>query len=390
MTRRPAPRLLVLRAGVLVAVAGFAVAAAAPGVCLAASAQGRTVAAGGPGSSGAEADGGAAGTGGVPLGRGPLDGGSDGGSPGTGPGPVDAAPGSLDAGPGDGLPHAGSGGGAGAASGDAAGAGPGDRAGAGPGDAQGNGVTPADAAESAATVRAAVAAAEAAAGESTELGVAVLDRATGELGTGARGEEAFYTASLVKVLVVVDMLERQRSGEVTVTPADLALVARALGPSDDAAMNVLWSRFDGAGALGRVAARLGLAATRAPDDPSQWGESLMSAVDAARLWAHVLDGIPAADRDLLLADLAAAPPVAADGFEQDFGLLAPELPVDAIAKQGWMCCFGSVYYLHSAGVVGEDQRHVVVLLGRVPRAGGWDGARDELDAIADAAVRVLG
>jgi hypothetical protein len=239
----------------------------------------------------------------------------------------------------------------------------------------------------------AVDAAEATAGSSTELAVAVLDRSTGELAVGSRGEEPFYTASLSKLVVTVDVLDRRRLEGLTVTDADLALFRRALGPSDDSAMSALWERFDGQGAMARVSERLGLAHTTAPRRFGQWGEVEVSAVDYVKIWRYVLDEMPEADRDLLLSDMQAAPATAKDGFDQAFGLLSPAVRGDgsgAIAKQGWMCCFSGRYYLHSAGAVGADRRFLVALLTRDPRQGGWDAARAQLDAVASAAVAKLG
>ena len=241
--------------------------------------------------------------------------------------------------------------------------------------------------------RAAVAAAEALAGGSTELAVAVLDRATGELAAGGRGAEPFYTASLSKLVVIVDVLDRHRLEGLPVGDADRALFGRALGPSDDTAMSALWDRFDGAGAAARVSERLGLAHTTAPRRAGQWGEVEVSAVDYVLLWRHVLEEMPPADRDLLVGGMRVAPAVAGDGFDQAFGLLSPDLRGDgsgAVAKQGWMCCFSGRYYLHSAGAVGPDRRFLVTLLSRTPRAGGWGGARAELTAIVSGAVAALG
>ncbi len=239
----------------------------------------------------------------------------------------------------------------------------------------------------------AVAAAEGAAAPSTELGVAVLDRTTGDIAAGARGDEPFYTASVSKVVVAVDILDRRRSAGLVVSDDDLDLIRRALGPSDDDAMNVLWTRFDGPGAAARVSAGLGLQVTSAPEDLGQWGEMSTSAADLIRVYRYVLDGMPAADRNLLITSLAAAPATAADGFDQAFGLLAPEVRTaggpDTIAKQGWMCCFTGQYYLHSAGAVDDGQRFVVVLLSRIPRGPGWEAARAELTTVADAAVGAL-
>jgi hypothetical protein len=237
---------------------------------------------------------------------------------------------------------------------------------------------------------AAVQAGEAAAGVRTELAVAVLDLGTGETAAGGTGAAPVLTASLSKVVVAVDILDRRRLDGLVVTDTDSAWLMRALGPSDDNVMNALWSRFDGAGAAGRVAARLGLAATTNPDDPSQWGEMAVSAADTVALWGYVLRGMPAADRDLLVSAMQAAPARAADGFDQAFGLLAPEIrAAGTAAKQGWMCCFSGTYSMHSAGVVGPDQRFVVALLTRQPRGPGWEAARQELDRIAAATVASL-
>jgi hypothetical protein len=197
-----------------------------------------------------------------------------------------------------------------------------------------------------------------------------------------------FAASLTKVVVVVDMVDRQRTEGVVVTDADRDLIRSALGPSDDLAMDDLWTRFDGQGAIGRVSARLGLSGTHPPSDPSYWGEMATSPDDIVRLYEHVL-AMPGPDRDLILGALAAAPPVAADGFAQDFGLLAPGAVSAPIAKQGWMCCFDTTAYVHSVGLIGEDHRFVVALLSRQPYDDDFVTARDGLTAVAAAINQVL-
>lgn len=239
-----------------------------------------------------------------------------------------------------------------------------------------------------------VTAAERAADERSQLAVAVLDRATGELAVGARGNESFYAASLSKIVLAVDILDRRRYEGLTVTETDLDLIRRALGPSDDSAMNVLWTRFDGVGAAARVSPRAGLTGTTAPHDRSQWGEMTTTAADVTRLWGYVLEVMLPEDGAFIVDAMATAPPLARDGFDQRFGLLAPAITgpggPGAVAKQGWMCCLGGQYYLHSAGVLGADRRFVVAVLARLPRDGGWEAARAEVTEIATAAARGLG
>ncbi|WP_232660852.1 hypothetical protein [Pseudonocardia sp. TRM90224] len=235
-----------------------------------------------------------------------------------------------------------------------------------------------------------VAAAEGAARPSTTLAVAVLDRATGELAVGNRGSEPFLTASLSKIVLAVDVLDRRRTEGLMVSDADVRLIQRALGPSDDTAMSALWGLFDGPGAAGRIGARLDLSGVGPPRDRSQWGEMSVPAVDMVRIWAHILDGMPVADREILLGAMRSAPPRARDGFDQAYGLLVPgAADQGSIAKQGWMCCISGTYYLNSAGALGSDSRFLVTLLTRQPRGPGWEAARQELDRIAIATGQAL-
>jgi hypothetical protein len=228
-----------------------------------------------------------------------------------------------------------------------------------------------------------VSAAEDAAGEDVDVGVAVADIATGELAPGSGGDERFDTASLAKLLLVVDMLQRQRDGELTLGPRDVRLVNAALTTSSDPAMNALWTQYDGPGAITRVAGALGLEDTSSPEDPSQWGEVQSSARDMVTVLRHVQVELPAPDRDLVLGAMGRATPVAGDGFDQGYGFLdGSGSPV----KQGWMCCIGSRAEVHSVGVVGG--RWVVAVMTSQPP--GYDRARRVVDSAAGAVRERLG
>lgn len=217
---------------------------------------------------------------------------------------------------------------------------------------------------------------------SVTVAVAVLDRVGGERVGSAAAAHPQYSASLVKLVVVLDLLDRRRAGE-PVTEGDLDLVRRALGASDDAAMNVLWTRFDGPGAVQRVADRLGLAGTRPPADPTQWGETVTTAVDVALVLDHILGPLPAGDRDLVVSAIRAAPQLAADGFDQGFGLFDDGRP-DTFAKQGWMCCLSERLQLHTAGTLDRQDRFVVVVLSDQPAPGGYGAARPVVDTAVSA------
>lgn len=209
------------------------------------------------------------------------------------------------------------------------------------------------------------------------FGMAVLDVRTGQLAT--TGTEEFYSASLSKLMLVVDMLDR----DVELSQNVVMLIFRMLSQSDDDAMNALWVRFDGHRAMTRVATSLGMVGTEASDDPSQWGEVEVSPEGLVRLYQHILTEMTPDDRRIILTGLHAAQPTAADDFNQYYGLLGQ--PYRAYAKQGWMY-YGNRLYLHSAGVVtvGENTFAVSLMSVQTPSSG---TARANLSTIAAAMQR---
>lgn len=216
--------------------------------------------------------------------------------------------------------------------------------------------------------------AAAAEGGKSDVGVAVMDLDSGQV-VSEQGDQPFYSASLSKLILAVDALQQPLSDD------DQDLIHRALSASDDNAMDVLWTRFDGMDAIGRVAAEAGLTGTHAPDDPSQWGEVVITANDMVRLYQYIL-GSPV--RDTIVAALSSAPATAADGFDQAFGLLGV---TGIYAKQGWMYYLPSDVYLHSAGVL--DNRYAVAVLTTNP-TGSWTIARQSIDAVTKAVLVKLG
>lgn len=213
-----------------------------------------------------------------------------------------------------------------------------------------------------------------AAGGKSDVGVAIMDLETGQV-ISQQGDQPFYSASLSKLILAVDALQQPLSDE------DQDLIHRALSVSDDEAMDVLWTRFDGMDAIGRVTAEAGLTDTHAPEDPSQWGEVVITANDMVRLYHYIL-GSPV--RDTIVAALSAAPSTAADGFDQAFGLLGV---TGFYAKQGWMYYLPSDVYLHSAGVL--DNRYAVAVLTTSP-TGSWTTARTAINAVTNALLTKLG
>jgi hypothetical protein len=236
-----------------------------------------------------------------------------------------------------------------------------------------------------------VAAAEAAAGPGMTFGVAVLDVHTGELSVGRGGERAFMSASLSKLIVAVDVLDRHRAQGRLLDPVDLDLIGRALSGSDDGAMNVLWGKHDGAGAIGRVAGRLGLTARLPPDATRMWGDTEVTAADMVSIYRHVLVDMAPGDGAVIIGALSTVSAVATDGFGQHYGLLHEGASPRRYAKQAWVPYSPAGYLLHSAGVAYDGRTghaYAIALLSIQPHTD-EQTARDRLSAIAAAAVAPL-
>jgi hypothetical protein len=223
------------------------------------------------------------------------------------------------------------------------------------------------------------------------LGVAVLDVVSGEVVLGRYGNRPFMSASLAKLVLVVDMLDRRRADGRAIAESDLELVGRALSSSDDGAMNVLWGRYDGPGAVRRVAARLGLSATRAPSDASTWGDTTVTAGDLARIYRHILRDMAAEDRAVIVSALSAAQHTATDGFDQFFGLLRRGASERVYAKQAWVPYRPSGFLLHSAGVVHDSRtgRDYAIALLSIQSYVSSQAARDRLSTVAAAALKAV-
>ena len=207
----------------------------------------------------------------------------------------------------------------------------------------------------------------------TTLGAVVYDRTTGTSPVEYNASRPFSSASLVKLLIAIDVLE-QGAGA-----ADRERVARMLTLSDDDLASMFWVRQGGPELVTRMSSELGLGGVRPPAVSGQWGEVVVTPRDVVSIYRAVLDLAPA-DRSLIVDALAEAPRHAADGFDQHFGI--PDgLDAEWAVKQGW----GSndhAMVLHSTGLAGPRFRYVVVLLTEHPLDVDWTTAADSVTEAA--------
>lgn len=207
----------------------------------------------------------------------------------------------------------------------------------------------------------------------------VFDRATGELVLAEEPDRPFQSASVVKLLIALDVL--------AAAPPDESTAARLrsmLSTSSDAQASAFWVAGGGGAIVRREVAALGLAATVAPRTDRLWGYTTITARDVLAVYRHIMDRLPMPDRELILSALRAAPRVAADGVDQYFGIPDGLSGLPWAVKQGWSSGQG-VVAIHSTGLVGAGDRFIVVLLTEQHAGVGWSNAM----RLATDAARVL-
>ncbi|MEU6431889.1 hypothetical protein ABZ860_38820 [Microbispora sp. NPDC046973] len=164
-------------------------------------------------------------------------------------------------------------------------------------------------------------------------GYAVVDVTTGRTVAQRQAHHRFRSASVVKILIATDYLERHRG---TIPAADMALLTPMLRGSDDDAATALWRRGGQGEIVRRMARRIGLTETSPPPaaKPGFWGYTAISAADIALVYRYLLRRAEPRVRDFVLGNLRKASQCARDGFDQFFGI-PRAVPRPWAIKQGW-------------------------------------------------------
>ncbi|MEV4289761.1 hypothetical protein AB0K40_30015 [Nonomuraea bangladeshensis] len=230
----------------------------------------------------------------------------------------------------------------------------------------------------------------------------VFDRQAGRFVAARNAHRKYRSASVVKILIAIDYLERRKS----VPRADADLLKVMLRASDDDAASTLWDRGGKGQIIVRTARRLGLADTTPPpaSKPGFWGYTSLSAYDVVRTYRYLLDRADARVRDTILGHLRRAAPCGTDGFDQTFGI-PDAVPRPHAVKQGWSG-FGTTPptrcrdakalgapvswiaqraagsgvpdygrpVLHTTGLVGPGERYVMAVLTAHPAGGTWSAS----------------
>jgi hypothetical protein len=191
----------------------------------------------------------------------------------------------------------------------------------------------------------------------------VLDRDTGQ--TVSNGvNKPFPLASVAKLFIADDLLLQESQGKTTLSPADRASLDVMLRSSDDSAAQNFWDRSGGNAIIARVKARYGMGGTTAPWN-GHWDVTTSTASDLLHYYDMLLDGtggLPPAQANVIMTNLAQSTPTGTDGYPQRFGIPGGLYAESVAVKQGWFCCWNGANQLHvSTGAVGPEHRYVMAI-----------------------------
>ncbi|MGW3959209.1 serine hydrolase [Amycolatopsis sp. NPDC005003] len=168
-------------------------------------------------------------------------------------------------------------------------------------------------------------------GHEPRLGIEIVDLDACAVETRWKADQPQPTASVVKLLIALDLLDR--SG--VPSGSEATAVRTMLAASDDRVASRLWQQNGGPEIVRRQVARLGLAHTTPPDDAGQWGSTRMSPTDVVTVYRHITASLSDDGREFLTDAMENTPRNAADGFDQHFGIPSAFAGAAWAVKQGW-------------------------------------------------------
>lgn len=196
-----------------------------------------------------------------------------------------------------------------------------------------------------------------------QAGFAVFDRRSATMLISHNAGQQVAAMSVVKLLIALDVLA---SGNWAVPDEQTQQELHdMIADSNDEIADELWIAGGGPSIVTRMATLLGLAGTQPPDDPGEWGDTRTTPQDLVSVYRYITDQLPEPARTLLLNALRDTPRIAADGFDQYFGIPSAMPGTPWAIKQGWGTS-GSQAVMNSTGLVGTDLRYVVVVLAVAP------------------------
>jgi hypothetical protein len=213
------------------------------------------------------------------------------------------------------------------------------------------------------------------------MSVIVRDRKSGGEWRSGETTHPSWTSSTIKLAMAVNLLERNRTGEIKLDTAARKQIAEMLDTSADAAADALWDKYGGEGFVVWFQQQYGMAGlTFPPGTPHRWGSLKGTTEDLVRLVTYVLDRADPADRDYLVAAMRRP------GTVQQWGVWAAGGAQQPGVGNGWALEVdgGARHFVtHSVGFAGPDAQYAVAVMYDLPAGAKIDtGVHAVSDVIA--------
>jgi beta-lactamase class A len=203
------------------------------------------------------------------------------------------------------------------------------------------------------------------------VGYVLRDRKTGATYRNSHAGELVWTASTIKLAMVVDLLTRQRAGIVTLSDSDRKLMAAMMHSSDDDATDTLWARYGGPDYQAYNAAfpRYGMTDLQPQRGFSSiypyWGFQKSTANDLDRLINYTLTNLQPAETAAIVYELQNV------ATNQQWGVWGAGPAMAPGNKDGWSLEQGG-WVVNSVGFAGPGQRYTLAVMNSLGGAGGYD------------------
>lgn len=207
------------------------------------------------------------------------------------------------------------------------------------------------------------------------VGIVVRDRVSGAVWRNSHAGELVWTASTIKLAMTVDLLTRDRAGQITLTAADRGLIHNMLNWSDNDAADTLWSTYGRDGYATRFPTYGLTSVTFVPGFSRYWGYMKCTADDLDRLMRYVLTKLPPDLRSYVVNEMQH---VAAN---QQWGVWGAGPAAAPGNKDGWSQEQGG-YVINSVGFVGPGQRYTLAMMNNLRGQGGHDDGVATVNQIA--------
>lgn len=202
-------------------------------------------------------------------------------------------------------------------------------------------------------------------------GYVLRDRSIGARYANAGADTMIWTASTIKLAMVVDLLTRERAGALRLSAADRQLMIAMLRDSDNDAADTLWSRYGGPDhrAFNADFQRYGMTSLQPQpgfgDIFPYWGFQKSTANDLDRLMNYILGQMNSADAAAIAGEMQK---VSAD---QQWGVWGAGPAMAPGNKNGWSQEQGG-WVINSVGFAGPSARFTLAIMNSLGGEGGYD------------------